>query len=286
MGLDINAIKARMAALTNRTKKSNDLWKPDDEHDVRALPHPHSKNDDFFVELGFHYEIGNERPILCPKVNFGDDCEICDFCEALRAWKTPDGEDKSETDRKVDWEMFKKISVKSAWFFPVVVRGKEAEGAKWLRLNQTNYNSLLTICVDEENNTSVVESGGEGGLGVLFNTTSAYDLHVSFKKKGEKGNSKTFNVVDFKEKKKPTPLAKDKATIEKILASVKPIYDVYQKVESAEVAKIFKKFLGSNQQEAKPEGGTEYDTNSKENAKTVGGRSVDEAFEEMLGEDS
>jgi hypothetical protein len=283
-GLDINAIKARMAQLSNRTKKSNDLWKPEDEHDVRAVPHPYSKNDDNFVELGFHYEIGNEKPILCPKVNFGDDCDICDFCDALKSWKTPDGEEKAETDRKIDWETFKKISVKSAWFFPVVVRGKESEGAKWHRTNQTNYNTLLGICVDEENNTTVVEGGGTGALGVLFDVNCAYDLHVSFKKKGEKGNTKTFNIVEFKEKKKPTPLAKTKPEIDKILASVKPIHDVYPKVTSEEVSKIFKKALGSAKQESEAEGGTEHQVNSNENAKTVGGRSVDEAFEDMLNE--
>lgn len=286
MGMDIEAIKARLKNLGNKTSKQKDIWKPSDEHDLRALPHSYSKNDDPFVELGFHYEIGNEGPILCPKVNFGDECEICDYCTSLRAWKTPDGEEKSETDRKTDWEIFKKISVKSAWFFPMVERGKEAEGALWHRLNQTNYNSLLSICADEECNNEVLAGGGEVGTGVLFGTKCAYDLHASFKKKGEKGNTKTYNIVDFKEKKKPSVLHKDKAVVEKLLASIKPIHDVFPKRTSEEVNKLFKKFLGQGSAESKPEGGTEHrpPTNSGEKAKTEGGRTIDEAFDEMLEE--
>lgn len=281
----IEAIKARLAQLSNKTKKQNDLWKPTDEHDIRAVPHSFSKNDDLFVELAFHYEIGNEKPILCPKVNFGDECEICDYCDALRAWKTPDGEEKSEGDRKTDWELFKKISAKSAWFFPVVERGHETEGAKWVRINQTNYNALLTICADEENNNSVLDGGGEAGIGVLFDQKCGYDLHVSYKKKGEKGNTKTFNIVDFKEKKKTSPLHKDKDVVKKVLESVKPIHDVYPKVASEEVSKVFRKFVGNGGAEAKPEGGVEHrPTNSGEKAKTEGGRTIDDAFEEMLGD--
>lgn len=289
MGMDIAAIKARLAQLSNKTKKSNDIWKPSDEHDIRCLPHPYSKTEDLFVERGFHYEIGNEAPILCPKVNFGDDCDICDFCDSLRAWKTPDGEQKSENDRKTDWEMFKKISVKSAWFFPMTERGKEADGAKWQRVNQTNYNELMGVCIDEECNSTITEAGGEGGLGVLFNKDLAYDLHVSYKKKGEKGNTKTFNVVDFKEKKKPTPLHKDKALVEKLLASIKPIDEVFPKNTSEQVSKMFKKFIGGGASEAKAEGGMEHKpaaSNGAEKAKTEGGRTIDDAFDDLVKDET
>lgn len=285
--MSIADIKARLAAAANKTKKEKDIWKPSDEHDIRALPHSFSKGEDPFVELHFHYEIGNEPPILCPKHNFGDDCDICDFCEQLRAWRDADGEEKKEADRKADWEMFKKISAKNCWAFPMVERDKVNEGkySGWCRLNMTNYNVLLGICVDEENNKEVAESGNQGGTGVLFDPDCAYDLHVSFKKKGEKGNTKTFNLVEFKEKKKPSALHKDKKVVEKILASIKPIYEVYPKRTSEEVSKIFKKFVGSAAEEAKPEGGTEkYPTNSKESAKDVGKRSIDEAFDEMSEE--
>lgn len=284
MGLDVNSIRARLAQLSNKTKKAKDIWKPTDEHDVRAVPHKFSKGDDPFCELFFHYEIGNEPAILCPKKNFGDDCDVCDFCDVLRAWKDQDGNDKPENDRKMDWEMCKKIDAKSSFFYPLVERGKENEGALWCRVNPTNYNALLTICADEDNNKEVLEGRGSAGTGVLFDTRCAYDLHVSFKKKGEKGNNKTFNVVEFKEKKKTSPLHKDQAVVEKILASVKPIYDVYQKVSSAEVSKIFKKFVGSARPEAKAEGGEEYAANTTETAAHKGGKTVEEAFNDLLAD--
>lgn len=282
--MDINAIKARLAQLSNKTKKNKDIWKPTDEHDIRALPHPYAKGDDPFVELFFHYDIGNEPPILCPKYNFGDDCELCDFCDQLRSYKTPTGDQKKEADKKGDWEIFKKISAKNCFAFPMVERGMEEEGARWCRTNPTNYTELLGICADEENNKEIAEQGGKGGVDVLFNPDCAYDLHVSYKKKGEKGNTKQFNLVEFKEKKRTSALSKDKTQVEKILASIKPIYDVYPRVTSAEVSKIFKKFMGNSAPEAKPEGGVEYKTNSKEKSVPGVGLSIDDAFEDMLEE--
>lgn len=282
--MNVEEIKARLAALSNKTKKNKDIWKPTDEHDIRALPHSYAKGDDPFVELFFHYDIGNEPPILCPKHNFGDDCDICDFSEQLRSYKTQNGEQKKEADKKADWEIFKKISAKNCYAFPMVERGHEDEGAHWCRTNPTNYTELLGICADEENNREVVDGGGKGGVDVLFNTDCAYDLHVSYKKKGEKGNTKQFNLVEFKEKKRTSPLSKDKATVEKLLTSIKPIYEVYTRMTTADVSKVFKKFVGSNAPEAKPEGGTEYKTNSKEKSTPGVGRTIDDAFEDMLEE--
>lgn len=290
--MDINALRERLASLNRRTQKGNDIWKPKDEHDIRLL-RP-SEKDDPLVALHFHYEIGDVQSVLCPKMNFGDDCAICDLCDQLKSWKTPDGEEKAEHDRKADWEIFKKIQPKARVLVAMVERGKEAEGAKWWNITSGQAEALLKECTDGDclAELGISPDDGEGALNVLFGK-KAYDLHVSFAKPGEKGNTKQFGQVSFKTKKKPSSLAADAKAEQALLTSIKKITEVYPKVPSAEVAKILAKFVGQGSKEATTDGGTEYKsnksaaapaaaTNSSENAKVSGTKSIDEAFSDLV----
>lgn len=286
--MNINELRERLAGLNRRTTKANDIWKPKDEHEIRLLPYPFA--DDPFVTLHFHYDIGDQS-VLCPNLNFGDECVICSFCEGLRSWKTPEGAEKPEVERKQDWEIFKKIQAKARVFVPMVERTKESEGAKWWSITGNQAGELLGMCV-EGDRLAELELDESKALSVLIDTKRAYDVAVSFAAPGKKGNAKSFGVVTFKGKIRPTPLAKDAKAEKAILDSVKNIKDVYPKVPSAEVKKMFTKFLGVNSDEAKAEGGTEKyakkseetaaPSNSKENAKLAGTKSIDDAFGDLM----
>lgn len=286
-------LKARMALLNNRgAKKPQDLFKPKDEHEVRLMEYP--EHDDPFVQLSFHYEVG--ETVLCPLVNFGEDCSICTFADVLKSWKDQNGNDKVEMDRKNDWELFKKIQAKARVFVPMVERGKESEGARWWGLNPNQVTALLESCCDGDRleMLGIDKSDEKKALQVLVGAEKAFDLKVVFRKAGEKGNTKSFNVTDVTLKVKATPLLADKAARDKLLASVKNISDVYPKISSAEVHRIMEKFIGVNRAEAKPEGGTEYGAkpkvpkakNSGESAEGVGGKSIDQAFGDMLKDEA
>lgn len=290
--MDLNALRERLASLNRRAAKGNDIWKPKDEHEVRLLPYPHS--DDPLVTLHFHYEIGDQS-VLCPKANFGDECAICDFCEKLRSWKGPDGEEKPEVERKQDWEIFKKIQPKARVFVPMIERGKEGEGSKWWSITPNQAGELLNICADGDRlaELGIDKDDTANALKVIFDTKKAYDLKVSFAAPGKKGNTKTFGVVTFSGKFKATPLAKDAKAEKDILDGIKKITEVYPKVPSAEVAKMLAKFMGNSSSEASTEGGLEKGgskasapaaTNSKEDAKVSGTRSLDEAFGDLIDE--
>src|SRR4051812_47953872 len=113
--MNIKELRDRIQKLNNRGgNKPQDIWKPKDEHEVRLLPYPHAE--DPFIELHFHYELGDTQSVLCPKANFNESCEVCEFADLLKSWKTPDGDDKAEGDRKADWEIYKKIQVKPRIF--------------------------------------------------------------------------------------------------------------------------------------------------------------------------
>lgn len=289
--MNINDLKAKLAGLNQKTKKAQDTWKPKDEHDVRCLRDP--KSVDPLPELAFHYNVGDAFQILCPKVNFGDDCPICDFADTLRGWKDEKGRDKPEKQRKEDWEIFKKIQAVSKIFVPMVERGEggSVSEPRWWGLTKNQAEQILEVCTDADRlqECGIDPTDAEKAVDAIFSPAKAYDLHVSFRKPGEKGNTKTFTQVDIKPKYKPSALTGNKAKDKELIEKIKPLTEVFPKVPSAEAEKALRKFIGEGAAEAKPEGGQEKyvepaKTNSNEKAATVGKRSIDDAFADLTDE--
>lgn len=290
----IAEIRARLANLNKKTTKNPDIWKPKDEHDVRLLRNPHS--DDPLVEKAFHYNIGDAREILCPKANFGDECVICDFAEQLKSWKDEKGRDKPEKERKADFEIFKKIQSVSKVIVPVVERITNSDGKPtgevsqpgWWPLTSNQAQQILKVCTDADRLEvcGVTPGDDENVFDVLFSPKKAFDFHVSFKKPGEKGNNKTFTMVEIEPKFKPTPLTGNPAKDAELVKAIKDPDEVYPKVPASEVANALKKFIGGGMQVeagSKSSGSEEkYASNTKEKAEKAGSRPVDEAFGELL----
>lgn len=286
--MNINALKDRLQQLNRRSNKPNDLWKPKEDHEVRCLPYPHGG--DPMIDLHFHYEIGENMSILCPKANFGKPCAICDFCDVLKSWKGPDGQDKPENDRKADFEIFKKIQPKARVFIPVVERGKEGDGAKFWGVTPNQAGQILEVCTDGDrlSELEISQDDAARALDVIFSKDKAYDLKVSFKKSGEKGNTTSYSQVEIKGKIKPTPLHKDKKEAEKILASVKNIREIYPEVSSAEVQKMMDRWTGSldrNEEKTQEVAKEKYETKSTEKVAATG-RSIDDAFGDLTADDA
>jgi hypothetical protein len=284
MGNNIAELKARLASLNRKTSKNTDIWKPKDEHDVRILTIP---GQDAFQERTFHFNVGDAREVLCPKANFGDECVICDFAETLKGWKDDKGRDKPEKRRKEDWEIFKKIQASSKVFLPMVERtddGKSISAPAWWGLTQNQANQVLEVCTDPDRlrECGIDPDDSDHALDAITSPKKAFDLHVSFKKPTEKGNAKTFTVVDIKPKYKPSPLTGNAAKDEALASEIKPLAEVFIKVPSSEVEKIFAKFVGGAGAEAKADGGKEYAPKGKDKAENAGTRNVESAFDELL----
>jgi hypothetical protein len=284
MGNNIAELKARLASLNRKTSKNTDIWKPKDEHDVRILSIP---GQDAFQERTFHFNVGDAREVLCPKANFGDECVICDFAETLRSWKDEKGRDKPEKVRKDDFEIFKKIQATAKAYLPMVERtddGKSISAPAWWGLTQNQANQVLEVCTDPDRlrECGIDPDDSDHALDAITSPKKAFDLHVSFKKPGEKGNTKSFTVVDIKPKYKPSPLTGKPEKDAELIAEIKPLSEVFVKVPSSEVEKIFAKFIGGAAKEAKPEGGKEYAPKGKDKAAAAGVRDVDTAFEDLL----
>jgi hypothetical protein len=286
--MNINELKSKLQNLNKKSNKgSNDVWKPKDEHVVRALKNPHG---DLMEEVAFHYNVGDAFQILCPKKNFGKDCAVCDFADSLRSWKDEKGRDKPERVRKEDFEIFKKIQANSKMFIPIVVRGEDGktvvDEAKWWGLTANQAQQVLDVCTDTDRLEAcgIDPTDAERATEVLTSPKKAFDLQVSYAKPGEKGNTKTFTNITVKAKFKTSPLTGDASKDEAIIVKIKKIAEVFPEVPSADVQKALEKFIGAGMKESKPEGGDEkYATKSKEDAKKPGakGRTVDEAFDDL-----
>ena len=72
MGIDMEKMRARREALTNKNGNNREMfWKPQDgETTIRIVP---TADGDPFKDYWFHYNVGNNPGFLSPKKNFGED---------------------------------------------------------------------------------------------------------------------------------------------------------------------------------------------------------------------
>ncbi len=136
--MDINAIKSKLSQLQSTTSTKENFWKPEPgKQVVRVVPYKHNK-DNPFIELYFHYNLGNNKTYLSP-VSFGKPDPVSEFADKLKS-----------TGNKDEWIQGKRLEPKMRTFAPVVVRGKESEGVKFWGFGKTVYQTLLNYMLDED----------------------------------------------------------------------------------------------------------------------------------------
>lgn len=280
-------LRAQLANLNRRTTKNPDVWKPKDEHKVRLLRNPHSE--DPFTQVAFHYNVGDAREILCPKVNFGEDCVICDFAEQLKSFNDENGKKKNDEAKKFDWDIFKKIQVNVKVAVPMIERtdeGKSNSAPAWWVLTSNQSQQIIGVCAeaDRVRACGIDPADDEKVLGAIFNTDKAFDFEVSFAKPGEKNNNKTFTQVTIKPAYLPGPLTGNKEKDKELIKQIKPFREVFPKVPSSEVESALKKFIGGGMkvENNEPEKKDEKYAKKGEKAEKAGTRTVDESFGELL----
>lgn len=216
MALDLNALRAKLNDLSNRTRASDVLWKPQEgENRIRIVPLVgHADNP--FIEAYFHY-LAN-KTYLSP-LTFGEADPIEEFAQSLRA-----GGNLS----KEDWAQTKKFVPKLRTFAPVVVRGKESEGVRFWGFGKTTYQELLGYIADPE-------------YGDIVDPTLGRDIKVDFVP-GEKSPTK-FPQTTIKISTKQTPITSDKDLLKKILEIQPNLFDVYKRLSYKELKDVLDKFL-------------------------------------------
>ena len=238
--MDINAIKKRLTQLTSQTNKTSNLWKPQPgKNQIRIVPYAHNK-DNPFIELFFHYDIG-QRSYLSP-MSFGRPDPIEEFADKLKAGGNKD-----------DWKLGKKLEAKMRTFVPVIVRGQEKEGVKFWGFGKTVYQELLTFIADPD-------------YGDIADPTTGRDIVVTFKTAEETG--KAFPSTSIMVKPNQTAITDDKDVIESVKNQVN-ITELYKELSYEDLTGVLEDWLNpsdSDEEEAKEE---EAETAKDEVAKTV-----------------
>ncbi len=262
MGIDLNKMRQKHAALTNRGGDTNDFfWKPDEgTHQIRLVC---PVDGDPFFEAYYHYSMGLEgrTTVLSPRT-FGEDDPIAEW--GTRLWN--EGTDSSKEAAKRFWP-------KMRVFAPIVVRGEEDKGVRWWGFSRTTYQALLDVVLDPE-------------YGDITDTEKGTDLRIDYGKK----QGQSFPTTDVRPMRRTTALASTEEEINTLLESVVPIDQVFEANSYEACEKILNETLGESETTDDSPGTDHFDnttettsTNSTNEGTNLEGVSdIETAFDDLL----
>ena len=226
--MDLNAIKNRLSQLQTTNTRTSNLWKPSPGTQiVRIVPYKFNQ-DNPFIELYFHYDLGGKN-YLSP-ISFGRPDPIEEFAQKLKS-----------TGSKDDYRLGRKIEAKMRTFAPVIVRGEENQGVKFWGFGKTVYQELLSIIADPD-------------YGDITDSVNGRDVAVEFKTAEETG--KSFPSTSIRVKPNQTPITEDASVLESINESQKNITEIYTERSYDELTQALDSYLNgdsSNEEETKQE---------------------------------
>ena len=214
--MDINAIKSKLATLQSTTSTKENFWKPEPgKQVVRIVPYKHNK-DNPFIELFFHYNLGNNKTYLSP-MSFGRPDPVAEFADKLKS-----------TGNKDEWIQGKRLEPKMRTFAPVVVRGKESEGVKFWGFGKTVYQELLGIIADPD-------------YGDISDATTGRDIVVERQTPAEAGNQ--YGKTTIRVKPNVTALSDDSNLLQRLLDEQPDIKELYNEPTFDELKEHLSNFL-------------------------------------------
>ena len=253
MGIDMELMRRKLATLRGDHKGNGNsvFFRPDDgDTDIRIVPAP---NGDPLKEMFFHYNVGNHQGgIMCPKRNFGERCPICDFASSL--WREA-AENNDEESKKLAKSLF----VRTRYFSPVVVRGREEEGIKVYGYGKTAYELLLGYILDPE-------------YGDVTDINEGTDITLTYTKPTKPG---AFPQTNLKMRRNTSPLVEDVDAISPLLDRMPDFDSLFERLTPEQIDAILDEQLASDgSAESRSSQTTKYGGEKKD--------TVDRAFDELL----
>ena len=213
--MDLNAIKSKLNQLQSTTSTKNNFWKPDPgKQVVRVVPYTHNK-DNPFIELFFHYGLGN-KTYLSP-MSFGRPDPVAEFADKLKS-----------TGNKDEWIQGKRLEPKMRTFAPVVVRGQESEGVKFWGFGKTVYQELLSVIADPD-------------YGDITDATNGRDIQIERQTPAEAGNQ--YGKTTVRVKPNQTPITENKDVLEKVLNGQSDLIELYTEPSYDELKDVLQNYL-------------------------------------------
>ena len=246
--MDINAIKSKLTQLQSTTSNKDNFWKPEPGNTlVRIVPYKHNK-DNPFIELFFHYNLGNNKTYLSP-VSFGKPDPVAEFSNKLKS-----------TGNKDEWIQGKRLEPKMRTFAPVVVRGKESEGVKFWGFGKTVYQELLGVIADPD-------------YGDITDATGGRDIGIERQTPAEAGNQ--YGKTTIRVKPNQTALSDDSDMLQKLLDNQANLTELYNEPTYDELKEHLSGFLN-------PQDSTTETTKEPEMVATEKSSNVEDDFDKLF----
>jgi len=266
MAINLDALKDRLNQLQNTSSTKDHLWKPEPgKTQIRIVPYKFDK-DNPFIELYFHYGLGNK--IFLSPVSSGNPDPVEKFSNKLKS-----------TGNKEDWLLGKKLEPKMRTFAPVVIRGRENEGVKFWGFGKTVYQELLGFMTDPD-------------YGDITDAINGRDIIVERITPAEAGNQ--FGKTHIRVKPVQTPITDDKEQLEHIFQSQKDIKEVYTEPSYDDLKEALNNFLNPSEEENSPNVNSKSTSESVNNTSTTNSTStisttkstenVEDAFDKLFKE--
>ena len=214
--MDIDAIKSKLATLQSTSTTKDNFWKPEPgKQVVRVVPYKHNK-DNPFIELFFHYNLGNNKTYLSP-LSFGRPDPVAEFADKLKS-----------TGNKDEWIQGKRLEPKMRTFAPVVVRGKESEGVKFWGFGKTVYQELLGVIADPD-------------YGDITDATNGRDIGIDRQTPAEAGNQ--YGKTSVRVKPNQTAMTDDASLMENLMDNQSNLTELYNEPTYDELKEVLQNFL-------------------------------------------
>jgi len=220
--MDINAIKSKLSQLQSTTSTKENFWKPEPGKQlVRIVPYKHNK-DNPFIELFFHYNLGNNKTYLSP-MSFGKPDPVAEFADKLKS-----------TGNKDEWIQGKRLEPKMRTFAPVIVRGKESEGVKFWGFGKTVYQELLGVIADPD-------------YGDITDATNGRDIGIERQTPAEAGNQ--YGKTTVRVKPNQTAITEDATQLESIMKNQANLTELYTEPTYDELKEALHTYLNPSDED-------------------------------------
>lgn len=230
--MDMNAIKNRLNQLQSTSNTKDNFWKPEPgKQVVRIVPYKHNK-DNPFIELFFHYNLGNNKTYLSP-ASFGRPDPVAEFADKLKS-----------TGNKDEWIQGKRLEPKMRTFAPVIVRGKESEGVKFWGFGKTVYQELLGVIADPD-------------YGDITDATNGRDIGIDRQTPAEAGNQ--YGKTTVRVKPNQTTITDDATLLTSIMDNQSDLVELYNEPTYDELKEVLQNYLNPSDETE-----TSAPTNTKE----------------------
>ena len=214
--MDISQIKNRLNTLQATTSTKENFWKPEPgKQVVRVVPYKHNK-DNPFIELYFHYNLGNNKTYLSP-MSFGRPDPVAEFADKLKS-----------TGNKDEWIQGKRLEPKMRTFAPVVVRGRESEGVKFWGFGKTVYQELLSVIADPD-------------YGDITDHLNGRDIGIERQTPAEAGNQ--YGKTTVRVKPNMSPITEDAKLLKNLLESQSDLVELYTEPTYDELKEALQNFI-------------------------------------------